>query len=157
MTFHSAEGPSTINREWGKRRIIVQANVQGRDVGSFVEDAQRRIARSILPTLPKGYTIAWGGQFENKIRAEKRLWLVVPLALVLTLSLLYLTFGSLRDALMIFSGVLFARVVRRVRAMGDGAAVHDLGRGGVRGAGGRVDAGGAGAREREFATGWRTA
>ncbi len=108
--FASSEGPSTIQREWGKRRIVVQANVRGRDVGSFVEDAQAEIARTVLPSLPSGYTIAWGGQFENMIRAERRLWLVVPLALVLTLSLLYLTFGSLRDALMIFSGVLFARV-----------------------------------------------
>jgi heavy metal efflux system protein len=109
-TFGAAEGPSTIQREWGKRRIIIQANVRGRDVGSFVEEAQAKIARSITPQLPTGYTIAWGGQFENKVRAEKRLWLVVPLALALTLSLLYLTFQSLRDALMIFSGVLFARV-----------------------------------------------
>ena len=109
-TFRSSEGPSTIQREWGKRRIIISANVRGRDVGSFVEEAQAKIARSILPKLPTGYTLAWGGQFENKIRAEKRLWLVVPLALVLTLSLLYLTFNSFRDALLIFSGVLFARV-----------------------------------------------
>ncbi len=109
-TFTTAEGPSTIQREWGKRRIIVQANVRGRDVGSFVKDAQARIARTVLPRLPTGYTIEWGGQFENMIRAERRLWLVVPLALVLTLSLLYLTFHSIRDALMIFSGVLFARV-----------------------------------------------
>ncbi len=109
-SFQESEGPSTIQREWGKRRIIVQANVRGRDVGSFVKEAQKRIASKVLPKLPTGYTIEWGGQFENMIRAERRLWLVVPLALILTLSLLYLTFGSLRDALMIFSGVLFARV-----------------------------------------------
>ena len=108
--FDPGEGPSTIQREWGKRRIIVQANVRGRDVGSFVRDAQARIDESVLPDLPTGYTIRWGGQFQNMQRAEKRLWIVVPLALLLTLGLLYLTFGSMRDALMIFSGVLFARV-----------------------------------------------
>jgi cobalt-zinc-cadmium resistance protein CzcA len=102
------EGPSTIQREWGQRRIVVQANVRGRDLGSFVEEAQDRIARRVK--LPVGYSIEWGGQFEHLIRAERRLYLVVPLALALILSLLYLTFHSLRDALMIFSGVLFARV-----------------------------------------------
>jgi cobalt-zinc-cadmium resistance protein CzcA len=107
-TLVSLPGPSTIQREWGKRRIIVQANVRGRDVGSFVQDAQRRIESEIA--LPTGYTIEWGGQFENLIRAERRLLIVVPGALILILSLLYLTFHSIRDALMIFSGVAFARV-----------------------------------------------
>ncbi len=106
--LETVEGPSTIQREWGERRIIVQANVRGRDIGSFVEEAQQRIDREV--DLPPGYLIRWGGQFENLIRAERRLMLVVPLALGLILSLLYLTFRSLRDALMIFSGVLFARV-----------------------------------------------
>jgi cobalt-zinc-cadmium resistance protein CzcA len=104
------EGPSTIQREWGQRRIVVQTNVRGRDIGSFVEEAQRRIQREVVPSLPVGYTIEWGGQFENLQRAERRLYLVVPMALALILSLLYLTFHSLRDALMIFSGVLFARI-----------------------------------------------
>jgi heavy metal efflux system protein len=108
VRFERVEGPSTIQREWGQRRIIVQTNVRGRDIGSYVKDAQERIAREV--DLPVGYAIGWGGQFENMIRAERRLYLVVPLALALILSLLYLTFHSLRDALMIFSGVLFARV-----------------------------------------------
>lgn len=99
-------GPSTIQREWGKRRIIVQANVRGRDVGSFVEDAQQRIAAEV--TLPTGYSIEWGGQFENMIRARQRLMIVVPLALAMIISLLYLTFHSLRDAMLIFCGVFFA-------------------------------------------------
>ncbi len=103
-----SSGPSTIQREWGKRRIVVQANVRNRDVGSFVKEAQKKIEEKI--TLPVGYTIEWGGQFENMIRAERRLLIVVPLALILTLSLLYLSFHSIRDALVIFSGVLFARV-----------------------------------------------
>jgi cobalt-zinc-cadmium resistance protein CzcA len=106
--FERVEGPATIQREWGQRRIIVQTNVRGRDIGSFVKEAQERIAHAV--NLPVGYTIEWGGQFENMIRAERRLYLVVPLALALILSLLYLTFHSFRDALMIFSGVLFARV-----------------------------------------------
>ncbi|MBV8310348.1 MAG: efflux RND transporter permease subunit, partial [Planctomycetaceae bacterium] len=104
------EGPSTIQREWGQRRIVVQTNVRGRDIGSFVAEAQQRIEREVVPRLPVGYTIEWGGQFENLQRAERRLYLVVPMALGLILSLLYLTFHSLRDALMIFSGVLFARI-----------------------------------------------
>jgi cobalt-zinc-cadmium resistance protein CzcA len=82
--------------------------VRGRDIGSFVKEAQKRIGREIA--LPVGYTIEWGGQFEHLERAERRLYVVVPLALALILSLLYLTFHSLRDAVMIFSGVLFARV-----------------------------------------------
>jgi heavy metal efflux system protein len=109
-SLERTEGPSTIQREWGQRRIVVQANVRGRDIGSFVHDAQARIEREVVPKLPVGYTIEWGGQFENLQRAERRLYLVVPMALALILSLLYLTFHSLRDALMIFSGVLFARI-----------------------------------------------
>jgi cobalt-zinc-cadmium resistance protein CzcA len=101
-------GPSTIQREWGERRIVVQSNVRGRDIGSFVEEAQAKIANQVK--LDADYRIEWGGQFENMRRAETRLLIVVPLALALILSLLYLTFHSMRDALMIFSGVLFARV-----------------------------------------------
>jgi cobalt-zinc-cadmium resistance protein CzcA len=101
-------GPSTIQRDWGERRIIVQTNVRGRDIASFVAEAQARIASEVK--LPTGYHIEWGGQFEHLERAQERLFIVVPLALVLILSLLYLTFRSVRDALMIFSGVLFARV-----------------------------------------------
>jgi len=101
-------GPSTIPREWGKRRIVIQSNVRGRDLRSFVEEAEKRVKEDVK--LPPGYSVTWGGQFENLIRAERRLLLVVPVALVLILSLLYLTFQSLRDAFMIFSGVFFARV-----------------------------------------------
>ena len=107
-TVEEVTGPAAIYREWGRRRIIVQANVRGRDLGSFVEEAQRKVEAEVV--LPAGYSIAWGGQFENLSRAEARLAIVIPLALALVLSLLYLTFGSVRDALMVFSGVLFARV-----------------------------------------------
>jgi cobalt-zinc-cadmium resistance protein CzcA len=101
-------GPSTIQREWGRRRIIVQANVRGRDVGGFVQESQKRIQDELQ--LPLGYTLEWGGQFENMIRAGNRLKLVVPLALGLVMSLLYLTFRSIRDALIIASGMLLAWV-----------------------------------------------
>jgi cobalt-zinc-cadmium resistance protein CzcA len=101
-------GPSTIQREWGQRRVVVQSNVRGRDLGSFVEEAQRQVKERVA--FPTGYHVEWGGQFEHLKRAERRLLIVVPLALALILSLLYLTFHSFRDALMIFSGVLFARV-----------------------------------------------
>jgi cobalt-zinc-cadmium resistance protein CzcA len=90
------------------RRIVVQANIRGRDMASFVDEAHKRLATQV--NLPAGYTIEFGGQFKNLQRAERRLLLVVPTALALILSLLYLTFYSVRDALMIFSGVLFARV-----------------------------------------------
>ena len=107
--LEETEGPSTIQREWGQRRIVVQANVRGRDIGSFVEGSPGA-DRPRGEACPPATTIEWGGQFENMQRAEKRLFIVVPLALALILSLLYLTFHSVRDALMIFSGVLFARV-----------------------------------------------
>jgi cobalt-zinc-cadmium resistance protein CzcA len=107
-SLEETTGPSTIHRDWGERRIIVQTNVRGRDIASFVKEARERINREVK--LPTGYTLEWGGQFEHLERAENRLYLVVPLALTLILSLLYLTFRSLRDAFMIFSGVLFARV-----------------------------------------------
>ena len=90
-------------------------------------------------------------------RAERRLFIVVPLALALILSLLYLTFHSLRDALMIFSGVLFARVGGVLGLWVDGPAVHDLGGRRLRGPGRGVDAGRAGARQLPSATGWPTA
>jgi len=105
--FEEVIGPSTIQRDWGERRIIVQTNVRGRDMASFVEEAKKRIEEEVA--LEPGYSIAWGGQFEHLERAERRLYIVVPLALILIMSLLYMSFHSLRDALMIFSGVLFAR------------------------------------------------
>ncbi len=106
--FEEVTGPTTIQREWGRRRIIVQSNVRGRDLGSFVREVQDRVKGQV--PLSQGYTLEWGGQFEHLQRAERRLFIVVPVALALILSLLYLSFHSLRDALMIFSGVLFARV-----------------------------------------------
>jgi len=97
------EGPSTINREWGKRRITVQCNVRGRDVKSFVAEARQRIAVQVK--LPEGYTIEWGGQFENMQRANKRLMFVVPMALALIFVLLFFSLKSLRDVLIVASGI----------------------------------------------------
>ena len=101
------EGPSTITREWGYRRINISSNVRGRDMGSFVAEAQRRIEREV--ELPPGrYHVEWGGQFENLISARQRLIVVVPLALVLIFGLLYVTYNNLIDAIRVFTGVPFA-------------------------------------------------
>ena len=104
----SSEGPSTISREWGKRRIVVQTNVRDRDVGSFVAEVQQAIEREVK--LPSGYYLRYGGQFENLQRAQKRLMIVVPVALGLIFTLLYFTYGRVLDAARVFSGVPFAAV-----------------------------------------------
>jgi len=101
-------GPSTINREWSKRRIVVQSNVRGRDVGSFVEEVARRIAEDV--ELPKGYFVRYGGQFEHLERAGARLMFVVPMALGLIFLLLYLTYGRLADCARIFLTLPLAAV-----------------------------------------------
>jgi cobalt-zinc-cadmium resistance protein CzcA len=102
------EGPSTVTREWGKRRIVVQANVRGRDVGSFVADVRRAVGREIR--LPEGSWLRYGGQFEHLERARARLLFVVPLALAAILVLLYLTYGRVADTVRVFTGVPFAAV-----------------------------------------------
>ncbi len=100
------EGPNQISRENGKRRIVVQANVRGRDLGSFVAEAQRRVAAEVR--LPPGSWLAWGGQLENLVQATRRLAVVVPLCFLAILTLLYATFGSLRSAVIVFTGVPLA-------------------------------------------------
>ncbi len=100
------EGPSTITREWQRRRIVVQCNVRGRDVGSFVEEARERVAEAV--GLPSGYFVEFAGQFEHLERARLRLSIVVPIALMLILFLLYSSMGTVRDALIIFTGAPFA-------------------------------------------------
>jgi cobalt-zinc-cadmium resistance protein CzcA len=100
------EGPSTITREWQRRRIVVQCNVRGRDVGGFVEEARKRIAGEV--ELPQGYYVSFSGQFEHMERARLRLMVVVPLALLLVLFLLYSSTNSIRDALIIFTGAPLA-------------------------------------------------
>ncbi len=101
-----APGPNQISRENGKRRVVVTANVRGRDLGSFVAEAEQTIATEV--ELPAGYWTAWGGQFEQLISASKRLQIVVPLALLLIFLLLFSAFGSVKDALLVFSGVPLA-------------------------------------------------
>ena len=100
------EGPATITREWQKRRVVVQCNVRGRDVASFVEEVRERIDRELA--LPAGYYVAYGGQFEHLERARKRLMFIVPAALLLILLLLQTSTESYRDALIIFAGAPFA-------------------------------------------------
>ncbi|HET6879448.1 MAG TPA: efflux RND transporter permease subunit, partial [Pirellulales bacterium] len=108
-TIETVQGPSTITREWGQRRIVVTANVRGRDLGSFVADARRRLDEQV--SLPPGrYRIELGGQFEHLQRAEQRLLIVVPLSLLLVFVLLYLTYHSVIDALRVFTGIPFAWV-----------------------------------------------
>jgi cobalt-zinc-cadmium resistance protein CzcA len=102
----TVEAPAAVNREWAKRRIVVQANVRGRDIGSFVADARAVLDREL--DLPPGYFIRFGGQFEHLRAAKHRLLLVVPIALVSILALLYVTYGRVRDALRVFTGVPFA-------------------------------------------------
>lgn len=114
-----APGPNQISREDGKRRIVVSANVRGRDLGSFVADAQRQIAEKVK--LPAGYWIGWGGQFEQLVSATQRLTIVVPIALMLIFILLFISLGSAADALLVFSGVplaltggIFALILRDI-------------------------------------------
>ena len=99
-------GLNQVNRENGKRRIVTTANVRGRDLAGFVADAQNRIKNEVK--IPAGYWLEWGGQFENLLSASARLQIVVPVALLLILLLLFTAFGSLKDALLVFSGVPMA-------------------------------------------------
>jgi cobalt-zinc-cadmium resistance protein CzcA len=101
-----APGPNQISRENGKRRIVVSANVRGRDLGSFVAEAQQKIAAQVK--LPAGYWIGWGGQFEQLASASQRLVIVVPIALLLIFILLFMSLGSALDSLLVFSGVPLA-------------------------------------------------
>ena len=106
-TVETVEGPNTIKREWYQRRITIEANVRGRDMGSFVAEARRKVLQQVH--LPPGrYRIEWGGQFENLQRAQQRLLIVVPLALALIFALLYMTYRNVIDALRVFTGVPFA-------------------------------------------------
>ena len=104
--FKVEPGLNQVNRENGKRRIVTTANVRGRDLAGFVADAQQRIKSEVK--IPAGYWIEWGGQFENLLSASARLQIVVPVALLLILLLLFTAFGSLKDALLVFSGVPMA-------------------------------------------------
>lgn len=103
-----AEGAAQISREDTRRRIGVELNVRGRDIGSFVEEAQKKIETDVQ--LPPGYYLKWGGTFENLQRASARLLIVVPIALFLIFILLYTTFSSIKQAFLIYTGIPFAIV-----------------------------------------------
>ena len=99
-------GPNQISRENGKRLVIVSANVRGRDLGSFVEEASASLATNV--EIPAGYWTNWGGQFEQLQSAAKRLQIVVPVALLLVMTLLFLMFNNLKDGMLVFTGIPFA-------------------------------------------------
>ena len=105
-TFIRNESPNQINRENGKRRVVITANIRDRDLGSFVAETQQAIAAQL--SLPPGYWLDYGGTFEQLEMASKRLSIVVPLSLVLVFGLLLLAFGSFKDSLIIFTGVPLA-------------------------------------------------
>ena len=99
-------GPNQISRENGKRVVVVSANVRGRDLGSFVEEASSALATGV--EIPAGYWTTWGGQFEQLQSAAKRLQVVVPVALLLVMTLLFLMFNNLKDGMLVFTGIPFA-------------------------------------------------
>ena len=102
------EGPVKVDRERGARYVVVTANVRDRDLVSFVEEARQRVAAEVK--LDEGYSIKWGGQFENQQRAAARLAIVVPVAIALVFLLLFATFGSVKQALLILSNIPFAMI-----------------------------------------------
>ncbi|MDD1149413.1 MULTISPECIES: efflux RND transporter permease subunit [Pseudomonas] len=99
-------GPNQVSRENGKRLVIVSANVRGRDIGSFVEEATALIGEKVK--VPAGYWTTWGGQFEQLQEASQRLQVVVPVALLLVFGLLFMMFNNLKDGLLVFTGIPFA-------------------------------------------------
>jgi cobalt-zinc-cadmium resistance protein CzcA len=103
-----ADGPVKIDRENSVRTTVVRSNVRGRDLVGFVGEAQAKVAASVK--LPDGYRLAWGGQFENQQRTAARLSLIVPLALGLIFLLLFATFSSLRQAVLVFANIPFALI-----------------------------------------------
>ncbi|MCP1549420.1 MULTISPECIES: CusA/CzcA family heavy metal efflux RND transporter [Methylobacteriaceae] len=105
-SFSVTEGPNQISRENGRRRVVVTANVRGRDIGSLVAEAQAKVASDI--SLPTGYYVTWGGQFENLASARQRLMVVVPVCFFLIFLLLFSALNSARDALLVFSAVPLA-------------------------------------------------
>ena len=105
-TLDFAPGPNQISREDGKRRIVVSANVRGRDIGTFVPEAEKLIQKEVK--IPPGYWMIWGGTFEQLQSATQRLQLVVPLALFLVFTLLFVMFNNAKDGLIVFTGIPFA-------------------------------------------------
>jgi cobalt-zinc-cadmium resistance protein CzcA len=104
--IESLEGPVQVSREMGERRVVVQANVRGRDLGGFVEEAKAKVEENV--SLPAGYRISWGGQYEHLQSAQARLALVVPITFGIIFFLLFVAFGSVGQAALVFTGILFA-------------------------------------------------
>jgi len=101
-------GPEKIERDEGQRRVVVMSNVRGRDLGSFVDEVRSQIVRNV--TLPAGYYIEYGGQFENQQRATQRLMVIVPLVVAVIFVLLYITFNSVGQAMLVIGNIPFALV-----------------------------------------------
>jgi len=106
--IHVDRGRTQINREQGGRFLAIKCNIEGRDMGSFVDEAQARVRREVK--LPEAYYLTWGGEFENQRRAMKRLSVIVPVSILMIFGLLYLTFGAILPALVVLSVVPFATV-----------------------------------------------
>ena len=102
------DGPPTVSREDAQRRVVIQANVRDRDMGGFVKEAQRAVADKVK--LPPGYFVTWGGQFENQQRAQQTLMIVVPVCLGLIFLLLYMSFNSIGNAVLIMLNVPFSLI-----------------------------------------------
>jgi len=102
------EGPAQISRELAQRRIVVECNVTGRDIGGFVKEAQQQIDAAVK--LPPGYLMTWGGQFENQQRAMKRFSIVVPITIAAIFLLLFSSFNSVKQALLIILNIPFALI-----------------------------------------------
>jgi cobalt-zinc-cadmium resistance protein CzcA len=107
-TIRVVPGPELISRENGQRRLVVQTNVRGRDLGGFVAEARAKLDKTL--NLPPGYSMKWGGQFENQERASRRLMIVLPAALLIIFGLLFATFHSVPQSLLILLNVPFALV-----------------------------------------------
>jgi cobalt-zinc-cadmium resistance protein CzcA len=108
VSIERVEGPVAINREMGNRMAVVVANVDGRDLVGFVEEARARVAEQVA--LPTGYVLEWGGQFENQQRAAQRLAIVVPVAIGLIFLILFSTFRSVRQAVLVLTNIPFALI-----------------------------------------------
>ena len=102
----STEGPIQISRENGSRRVVIQSNVRGRDLGSFVEDVKSQVAAKVK--LPTGYHLEYGGTYEHLSSGRARLMIVVPITFAVIFLLLFTTFGSLKQAALVFTGIPFA-------------------------------------------------
>lgn len=104
--IESIEGPVQVSREMGERRIVIQANVRGRDLGGFVSEAKQRVEENVR--LPSGYRVEWGGQYEHLQSAQARLSLVVPITFGIIFFLLFVAFASVGQAALVFTGIPFA-------------------------------------------------